>query len=444
MPKNADSLPDSQRSPIDRASSPIAEIIAVGDEMTSGQRLDTNTQWLAIKLNELGIAVEYHSTVGDDLARQTDVIRTAAARANIVIITGGLGPTQDDLTRRAIADAANVELKTDAAALEHIKTIFARNNRVMAESNRSQAQFPLGGSTIHNEEGTAPGVDFECRLNANDRTHRCRIFALPGVPYEMKQMWSNSVEPAVSAIAGRGQNIMHHVVRCFGVGESQAEEMMPELIARNRSPRVGITASLATISFRITATAESTEICRGQIESTVDYIKSVLGNVVFGEGEDTLQDVTAALLLESKLNVSLVDFQFGGAAASLLRNAKVEPAKSHPLNMSLALQHQRPRQWVQPIDASAPLMDSDCLRRAAIQIQQHSSSNIGIAIGPLFNQQENQTGGEFEAWITFADGSAKLDSVNRTFSFGGHSSMREIRSAKQVIDFLRQTLQAIE
>ena len=132
----------------------IAEVIAVGDEMTSGQRLDTNSQWLAQQLNDLGIEVAYHSTVGDDLGRQTEVIRTALGRVNVVLMTGGLGPTKDDLTRQAIADAAKVELVTDDSALAHIETIFARRNREMSPANRQQALYPRGGKTIHNEEGT--------------------------------------------------------------------------------------------------------------------------------------------------------------------------------------------------------------------------------------------------------------------------------------------------
>ena len=235
----------------------LAEVIAVGDEMTSGQRLDTNTQWLAQQLNDLGIEVGYHSTVGDDLQRQTDVIRSAMDRAEIVLMTGGLGPTQDDLTRQAIADAAAVELLSDAEALTHIESIFARNNRVMSPANKAQALYPAGGQTIHNEEGTAPGVDFS--------NGRSRIFAMPGVPYEMKLMWETWVGPQISKMFGSEKVIRHHVLRCFGVGESQAESMMPDLIDRQRQPRVGITASYSIISFRIMATADSEQQCLKQI-----------------------------------------------------------------------------------------------------------------------------------------------------------------------------------
>src|SRR4051812_6861020 len=137
-----------------------AEIIAIGDELTSGQRLDTNTQWLSQRLNELGVPVTFHTTVGDDLEANIAVFRTAVERADLVISTGGLGPTADDLTRDAIAAAAGVELVEDAAALAHIQSLFARRKREMPERNKLQAQFPRGSQVVPNPEGTAPGIDF--------------------------------------------------------------------------------------------------------------------------------------------------------------------------------------------------------------------------------------------------------------------------------------------
>ena len=425
----------------------IAEVIAVGDEMTSGQRLDTNTQWLAANLNELGITVEYHSTVGDDLQRQTDVIRTAAARANVVVITGGLGPTQDDLTRQAIADAAEVTLETDEAALRHIESIFAKNKREMSDINRRQAQFPSGGSTIHNEEGTAPGVDFECCLNDFDTDHRCRIFALPGVPYEMKQMWTSWVEPQVSKMVGGSQTIVHHVVKCFGVGESQAESIMPGLIARDRKPRVGITASHATISFRIMASAESEQACREQISPTVDFIRETLGEIVFGEGDITLQDVVVQLLCDLALTVSIVDFQFGNAAASLLGTGKApeaQPHPPHPLVTSIALQHQTPVQWTGTDPSQTSITNESVLHLAATKVREETGADIGVAVGPLFNQSTDGGGGDFEVWISGPELQNSKLSANREFRFGGHSSMRDVRSAKQVLNFLRLNLRAIK
>ena len=404
----------------------LAEVIAVGDEMTSGQRLDTNTQWLAQQLNDLGVEVGYHSTVGDDLQRQTDVIRCAMERADIVLMTGGLGPTQDDLTRQAIADAAGVELLSDKKSLAHIETIFARNNRVMSPANKAQALYPAGGQTIHNEEGTAPGVDFS--------NGRSRIFAMPGVPYEMKLMWETWVGPQISKLCGSEKVIRHHVLRCFGVGESQAESMMPDLIDRQRQPRVGITASYSIISFRISATADSEQQCLDQIAETESYIRETLGEVVFGTGDETLGGVTARLLTEKNQSVSFVDFQFNAASANLLRGGMTDQQRSLLLS-SLAIQGDSPQKWV-----GEKLADpSEALCVAARKIREQSGSSIGIAIGPFLEKQTESLAETFPVAISFAEG----ETIEDHFQFAGHSSMRDIRSANQIVNFLRLTLMPI-
>lgn len=402
---------------------PIAEVIAVGDEMTSGQRLDTNTQWLAQQLNSIGIEVAYHSTVGDNLQRQTDVIRTAMDRANIVLMTGGLGPTKDDLTRQAIADAADVALEIDEVAVAHIESIFARNNRPMSPTNRNQGQFPAGGKLIHNEEGTAPGVDFEFGSS--------RVFAMPGVPYEMKLMWDSYIADELVSTFGTKKVIRHHALRCFGIGESEAESRMPDLIARDRHPRVGITASKSIISFRITAVADSDEECHVQISSTSEYIRETLGEVVFGENEDRLSDATAKLLIDGDLSVAFVDFQFGSVAASLLREGVPEHALAKTLPLYLSVDGQNPDRWTM-IDSGDPP-----LNRAATKIRKDANSDIGIAIGRIAPTADDANIGKFQVSISIADES---ECRTREFSHVGHSSMRLARSANQVVNYLRLAL----
>ena len=401
----------------------IAEIIAVGDEMTSGQRLDTNSQWLAQQLNDLGIEVAFHSTVGDDLQRQTDVIRAASERADLVLMTGGLGPTKDDLTRQAIADAAGVELERDDEALAHIESIFARNQRTMTPINQQQANFPAGGQTIHNEEGTAPGIDFSF--------DNSRIFAMPGVPYEMKLMWKSHIVPQITTMVG-SQVIRHRVLRCFGIGESQAESMMPELMARDREPRVGITASYSIISFRITAKADSQEECQSQIESTEAYIRGKLGSVVFGTGDETLGEVTAQLLIQNSLSVSFVDFQFGSSAARLLRDGYPDNNRES-LRTSLTVDDHSPQSWI----ADDSLLDLDALKLASQEVRRRFNSQIGVAIGRFIGKREDKTTGKYPVAI-FIDG--KDEPLVETFRYGGHSSMREARTANQVVNFLRLAL----
>ena len=403
---------------------PIAEVIAVGDEMTSGQRLDTNTQWLAQQLNLLGIEVCFHSTVGDDLPRQTAVIKTAMERANIVVMTGGLGPTRDDLTRQAIADAGEVELELDENAVEHIRSIFQRHNRRMPETNRTQAMYPSGGRLIHNEEGTAPGVDYTLGS--------CRVFALPGVPYEMKLMWDSWVGPEIASQYGSRKVIQHLALRCFGIGESEAESRMPDLIARDRQPRVGITASKSIISFRITAVAESENECRLQLDSTRNYIEETLGEVVFGCEEDELGSVTGKLLTENDLSVVFVDFQFGSAAASLLREGLPPETIGRTMPTFVAINNEAPAQWI----------DGDCkdesdLEMAARQTCERFNCDIGVVIGELKPGEHRKDIGKFDVAIASRKNSKV---VSKECNHTGHSSMRMAKSANQVVNFLRLSL----
>src|SRR6187401_1096327 len=231
-----------------------AEIISIGDELTTGQRLDTNSQWLAERLLEIGVPVAFHTTVGDQLADNVLVYRQACERADIVVATVGLGPTADDLTRQALADVAGVPLVQDDASLAHIKALFSRRKREMPPANVVQAQFPQGSRPIHNPNGSAPGIDIAIPRAVGNPA---RVFALPGVPAELKEMWSATVAPAIQSLLGVRRVIAHHRIKCFGVGESDLEAMLPDLIARQRYPIVGITVSQATITLRITAEGET-------------------------------------------------------------------------------------------------------------------------------------------------------------------------------------------
>ncbi len=258
---------------------PIAEVISIGDEMTSGARMDTNSQWLSRELGKLGFRVLFHTTVGDSLDACLDVFSHAMRRAQCVVMTGGLGPTADDLTRQAIADATGCPLHFDPESLAHIESIFARRGRDMPPQNRIQAMFPEGCQVIPNPNGTAPGID----LTIHDP--QCRIIALPGVPAEMQEMWEASVVPTMSGEGESRAVIRNAVVKCFGLGESEMESRLGGMIARERSPRVGITVSKATISLRIEAIAPSHEEAMHQIEETRQEIYSRVGDFVFGEGE---------------------------------------------------------------------------------------------------------------------------------------------------------------
>ena len=303
-----------------------AEVVSIGDEMTSGARLDTNAQWISRRLGELGVEVAFHSTVGDTLQHNIDVFREAASRTDIVVATGGLGPTRDDLTRQALADLVGQPLEMRQSALDHIEAMFLRRNREMPERNQVQAMFPVGSLEIFNPQGTAPGVDV-----AYPRPDGvvARVFALPGVPAEMMRMFDDTVAARILEIGGGSRNhIEHHVMKFFGIGESEMEQRLGEMIARDRVPRVGITVSAATISLRICAIGESPQQCQQQIESTRCEILERVGDLHFGDGEDYEQyhAVQSAL---AAAGASLVSVEFGRSAVLCDWFASVRPTTAY-------------------------------------------------------------------------------------------------------------------
>jgi nicotinamide-nucleotide amidase len=295
-----------------------AEIVAIGDELTSGQRLDTNSQWLSQRLGELGIAVQRHITVADDLKLDTTTIRDAIDRADVVLVSGGLGPTADDLTREALAAALGVELQESSEALAHITQIFAARGRPMPERNRLQALFPAGSNMISNPHGTAPGIYATAPRTGGGL---CHVFALPGVPAEMYEMWQASVAPTIRGLRSEPGVLHHRVIKLFGAGESQVEALLPTLIHRDRVPRVGITASGATISLRIAAFGPNEQACLKAMESTVEEIYTAAGRFIFGEGEHELEHVLLDILQQRGASLGTDETFTGGLLASWLSAA---------------------------------------------------------------------------------------------------------------------------
>lgn len=290
-----------------------AEVVAVGTELTTGAKLDTNSQWLSIELAAIGIPVHYHTTVADDLDAMQGVLRSAVNRSDVVLITGGLGPTLDDLTRQAMAGLTNVDLELHEPSLEFIKSLFARFSRTMPERNVIQAMFPTGSEPIPNMRGTAPGIWMQVPRKTSEQD--CLVVAMPGVPSEMHRMFHKDVLPR---LPGSGHVIRRARVNCFGVGESQAEEMLGELTARGGDPDVGITVHEATITLRITAQGDTPEECEAKIGSAKAVIHERMGDRVFGEEDDELEHVVLRLLDERGLTLSTAESGTGGVLAQRL------------------------------------------------------------------------------------------------------------------------------
>jgi nicotinamide-nucleotide amidase len=412
-----------------------AEVISIGDELTSGQRLDTNSQWLSQRLGELGVETAYHTTVADDLEANVRVFAAAIERAEVVVVTGGLGPTADDLTREALAQAVGRELAFDVDALRHIEALFARRSRPMPERNKVQAYFPAGSRVVPNPQGTAPGIDLDVPRAGGGP---CRVFCLPGVPAEMREMWESTVGPAVRAMQPEARIIRHRRIKCFGVGESDLEQMLPDLIRRGRTPSVGITVHEATITLRITANGSNDEECFAEMEPTAKTIYECLGSLVFGEEDDELEHAVVRLLQQRDLRMATTEWGTGGLLAQWLGN--VVEAAGYYAGGTIVAGGVAVVKW---LESTADLITGDdacrsaTTKRLAESARERFGADLGLAVGPAPTSSE--AAGAAPPEICFA--LAKRDgTIVRKTPYAGHSAILKSRAAKQALNLLRLEL----
>jgi len=408
-----------------------AEIIAIGDEITSGQLLDTNTQWLSQRHEELGVRVLYHTTVGDDLEAMAGVFRQAVRRSDVVVTTGGLGATADDLTREAIAKATGRPLVLNREILAQIKKMFARRQREMAERNEVQAMFPTGSRVIPNPHGTAPGVALDV---PREGAGPCRIFALPGVPPEMREMWYQTVADAIRKAGGGQRMVRHRQIKCFGAGESDVEAMLPDLIRRGRKPRVGINASKTTIILRITAEGATEEACYAAMEPTVATIRKCLGDLVFGEDDDELQHAVTRLLRQQGKTLATAEWGTAGLVSDWLGDL-AEAVGYYLGGMVVPGETSLTRALDVPAELIArhSAAGGEVARAMAGRCRERFGADYGLAVGrfPEFDASAAEPKPVFMALAT-AEGVRV-----KAFPFAGHPATLKIFCAKRALNLLR-------
>jgi nicotinamide-nucleotide amidase len=287
-----------------------AIVLSIGDELVLGQTLDTNSQWLSRELAQVGCAVSAHVTVGDHQRAIENVIRESADKCDFLIITGGIGPTPDDLTRQALAAVMNLPLELNEAWVARMFLFFKERGREMPEMNKIQAMIPKGAVMIPNSCGTAAGIDAQL-------SNECRVLVMPGVPTEMKAMFARDVLPHIRTRSD-GAVILSGTLHTFGVGESAVAEKLGDLMQRDRNPSVGTTVSQGIVSLRVNSRFESRGRAAAELERTVALCRDRLGDLIYGVDEQTLQQVVGSMLAAFRKTVTTAESCTGGLLAKML------------------------------------------------------------------------------------------------------------------------------
>ena len=292
-----------------------AEIIASGTELLLGETVDTNSTYIARALRDIGVNLYFKTSVGDNVERMASVLRHALTRSDVIITTGGLGPTVDDVTRDAVCLATGRELILYPECLAQIEAIFARWGRTVGENNKRQAYLPAGATPILNPVGTAPGFILEAEAGT--------IIALPGVPREMERLMGDTVLPYLRGRLGAGGTIIKaRTLRTVGLGESWIDERIDAQM-RSANPTVGLAAHAGIVDIRITARAADEATADAMIAGVEAQVRAAIGDVaIFGAGSDRLEQVTADLLARAEVKLAIVESATGGEVARLLRTTE--------------------------------------------------------------------------------------------------------------------------
>jgi nicotinamide-nucleotide amidase len=406
-----------------------AEIIAIGSELLLGQLVDTNSSYIAKHLAEHGIELIQTSTVGDDLSRIEKVLQEAIQRSSVVITTGGLGPTEDDLTREGVAKVFQRSLVFQPHLMEQIEAMFKRRGFRMAENNRKQAYIPEGAIPIENPKGTAPGFIMEYP--------RGSIISIPGVPLEMEYFMENSVIPYLrKRFDLKHEIILYKVLRASGLGESAIGLQIKDLMKEGNNPSVGTLASLGDIKIRITAKASHLEEANTMIQRVEEETRKRLGNLIYGVDEETLQGNITKELERFKLTLSVVEAFTGGNISHKLAGTS-SPSFIHGIVLPSEISQ---RQFLALSVKDFDVLKGDPMRFVnSLAEKDRIESEVSLGLAMFGKIGEEQKKGEYRVETYYALSTAKAVE-NQEHTLGGELWTLRERASIIALDFVRKYL----
>ena len=290
-----------------------AEIVAIGTELLLGQIVDTNSAWIGQRFADNGIDLHYVNTVGDSRIRMLDTLKRAHGRSQVVITTGGIGPTQDDLTREIVSAVMGVNVVVDPESLLELEERFRKRGLILTKNNEKQAEIPAGARIFRNPNGTAPAFVVEDETGV--------IISLPGVPFEMKWLIDNEVLPFIKEKFNVTDVIQYRVLKTVDLGESNVDHLIGHLMVDDGNPGVGTMAHPGQVDVRIAARANSATKAEELIGPVEEEVRKLLGDNIFGTEEDTLEAVVGRLIADKGLTIATYEDLAGGAIADIFQRA---------------------------------------------------------------------------------------------------------------------------
>ena len=382
------------------------EIIATGSELLLGEQVDTNSAYIARRLREIGLPVHYKTVVGDNEDHMVDAIRIALARADVIVIGGGLGPTLDDVTRPAVARALGRELVFRQDLLDQIEARFRAYGRTMGENNRRQAYVPDGAEPIPNPVGTAPAFRIE---------HEGRVIvSLPGVPREMEYLLEQAVIPYLKITLNLQRVMVVRTLHTVGEGESRLDALIEDL-QQSTNPVFGLSAKSGQVDVRLTATASSLEEAQRLLVEMEGKVRERIGKWIFGADDDTLEGVIVKLMSERHHTLATVELDTGGVISSRLTSSKTAGLSSAAFAGGLVLSDPAALSKTLSVEVD-PVEHVAVMARAAQRIRAIHTTTLGLAV--MLQALGETPGIKMYAALAFDGGTQTADR-----SFGGHAGL---------------------
>lgn len=347
-----------------------AEILAIGDELLYGQIIDTNSHWISQELDKIGVRVVRRTTVGDNKASMMAAFAEAEKRADIVLMTGGLGPTNDDLTKPLLAEYFNCDIKLVPEALEAVRTFFEKRGRELTDLNRLQAHLPTKCTYVPNEVGTAPGMWFE--------ENETVWMSMPGVPHEMKKLMTDFVLPKIKEIFPL-PIIYHKVIKTVGIGESWLADLIRDW--ENNLPKnikLAYLPSLGQVKLRLTAFGDDYDELQAAVETQIDLVKPYIEKYIFGYNKETLEESIGRLLKQADKKVALAESCSGGYISHLITSI---PGSSKYFQGALVPYHNEFKNSVLNVDQDTLKSYGAVSEQTIIQMSENVRKMFGADFG---------------------------------------------------------------